>query len=214
MLFKFAVSARCLRWTTGQEVIHMLFMQRTSIGTRRTGTVVVGMMLAALCVVYPFQGSASAQDDLLNATILIDGVPGLRRDGSIPILSFHAGITRSTSSSSLGSGGSAQRPEFSGVTITKVFDETTPRLNLMAALGTHISSVEISFYNETQQRYFVIVLEDVLITSIQTKEHVVGTRPVEAITFLFNRIVWTALPGGKGDNPIVGGWNIPSGSAL
>jgi hypothetical protein len=137
MLFKFDTdtSARYLRRATDQEVIHM-FMQRTSVGTRRTGTVVVGMMLAILCLVYPFQGRASAQDDLLNATILIEGVKGLRRDGSIPILSSHAGITRSSSSGSLGSGGSAQRPEFSGVTITKVFDETTPRLEQILLVGS------------------------------------------------------------------------------
>jgi type VI secretion system Hcp family effector len=192
----------------------MLLMQIPSIETRKMRAAIVGVMLVALCMVCPLQGSASAQDDILNATVLIEGVQGVRHDGSIPILSFNAGITRSSSPSSFGSGGSAQRPEFSGVTITKVFDETTPQLNLMAAIGTHISTVEISFYNETQQRYFVIILEDVIISSIQTKEHVVGTRPVEAVTFLFNRVVWTALPSGKGGNPIVGGWNVQSGSAL
>jgi type VI secretion system secreted protein Hcp len=181
---------------------------------KRVGATIVGMVLSTLCILFPFRGIAVAQNDTLNATILIEGVQGSLHDGSIPILSFAAGITRSASPGPLGSGGGAQRPEFSGVTITKVLDETSPMLILKAAMGTHIRSVELSFYNETQQQYFVIVLEDVLISGIQTKEGVMSSRPVEAVTFTFSRIVWTAIPNGKESTPIVGGWDIQKGLAL
>lgn len=178
------------------------------------GRAIAGMVILAMSVMNPCQRVAVAAEAALTATVRIEGVPGTHQDGSIPILSFHAGITRSPSSSPIGGGGSIQPPQFSGVTITKVLDATSPLLSLMAAMGRQLKVVELAFYDEAQQRYFEIVLEDVLISGVQTAEGVVGTRPVEAVSFTFGRIIWTAFPNGAAGNPIVGGWDLRSNTAL
>jgi type VI secretion system Hcp family effector len=191
----------------------MVTIQRMAREARSRVALAVGMLVSVICMATPFQRVAAA-DEALTATVLIEGVQGSKEDGSIPILSFRAGITRSAASGSLGSGGSAQRPEFSDIAITKVLDETSPLLSLMAATGKQFKSVTLTFYNEAQQRYFEILLEDVLISGVQTTEGVMGTRPIEAVTFAFNRIIWTAVPNGEGQNPIIGGWDVRSNSAL
>jgi type VI secretion system Hcp family effector len=178
------------------------------------GMTIAGMIVVAMSMMSPGQRVAIAADAALTATVLIEGVQGTQGDGSIPILSFQAGITRSPSPGPAGSGGSTQPPQFSGVTITKVLDETSPLLSLTAAMGKRIKTVELAFYDEAQHRYFEILLEDALISSVQTIDGVVGTRPVEAVTFTFSRIVWTAFPTGAKSSPIVGGWDLRSNSAL
>jgi type VI secretion system Hcp family effector len=66
----------------------------------------------------------------------------------------------------------AIRPEFSSITITKEFDQTSPDLNYYCALGQHFGTVMINMIpagTSNPPPYYMITLDDAVITEVASR---------------------------------------------
>jgi type VI secretion system secreted protein Hcp len=92
------------------------------------------------------------------------------------------------------------------LTITKVFDKSSPLLYIALSTGERLTTCKLKFYRTstsgTQEHYFTIELEDAIITKVQgympncqdpAKSHFTH---LEDVSFTYRKITWTHEVGG------------------
>lgn len=131
----------------------------------------------------------------------------------IVALSFSQGVSVPISAPVGGGGGTAGKPSFSDIAITKITDKATPLLYLSAAQGEHLQQAVLTVRNSgaTPFEFYRITLTDVIISSVQTSGSSGGERPTESISLNFTRIEWRYIPqnpDGSAGTPIVKTWNL------
>jgi type VI secretion system secreted protein Hcp len=92
------------------------------------------------------------------------------------------------------------------LTITKEFDQSSPKLYQALCTGEHLKNVAIKWYRITKQgteeHYFTHVLEDAIIVSISPSMPntlIAANEPfrhMETVSFAFKKIKWTWEPTG------------------
>jgi type VI secretion system secreted protein Hcp len=150
--------------------------------------------------------AGGAQDFFLK----IDGIKGETTDTQhkdhIQIESFSWGV--SNSSTVTGGGGSAGKATFKEFTVTKKTDRSSPPLMLSCAAGTHIPSATFVVRRTATpgappaEGYYVITLNDVLISSFSTAGSGTDDKPTESISLNFAKIEFSYRPD-DGSDPVV-----------
>lgn len=135
-----------------------------------------------------------------DAFLKIDGVPGESTDDKhkdwIEVLSFHFGVSQPASgSSSTGGGRSAERADFSGFSVVKALDKSSPKLFLNCCNGNHVKEVTLSMNRAVgdKQKYMEYKMSDVIIASYRPGGSAQGgeTLPLEEVGFSFGKIELT-----------------------
>jgi len=137
-----------------------------------------------------------------DAFLQIDGIPGESTDDKhsewIELLKFNYSADQPSSGSvSSGGGRSAERVDLDDLHVTKAIDKATPKLLLNCCNGRHIAKItlEVCRSGEDKQLYYKIVMEDVIVTSIQAAGMAKGQGsaplPIEEVSFGFGKITWT-----------------------
>jgi type VI secretion system secreted protein Hcp len=122
----------------------------------------------------------------------LDGIDGESSDhkhkGEIEILSFSWGVSQQTSST--GGGGGAGKVQVSDFSIVKQMGSASPQLMEKCCSGEHIPDVTITLVNkETKQTFYVIKLQDCLISSFNTGgASGGGAVPMDQVSFNFSRM--------------------------
>ena len=151
------------------------------------------------------------------------GLPGdsvdAKHPNTIDLLSFSFGL-QVTSSSVIGGGGSsAGKVSFNNLVVSKYVDKSTPTLSLNCASGFHLAKATLYLRpaNATNDTY-KLVLQDVLVTSINTSAAASGERPTESVSFSFTKIQWfyQALDanGAPSGGSVVSGWDITANKKI
>lgn len=124
---------------------------------------------------------ASAMADLQQAVaksggnfLKIDGIPGDATDkahaGEIQIDSFSWGVTNSGSTHVGGGGGGAGKAQFQDFHFSTATSKASPELMFATASGEHIDKavLSVSSTGERPFDFFVVTLEDLLVSSFQS----------------------------------------------
>ncbi len=92
------------------------------------------------------------------------------------------------------------------LTITKVFDKSSPLLYAALTTGERLTTCQIKWYRTsvtgTQEHYFTIALEDAIITNIRARmpncqdPAMSSFTHLEDVSFSYRRITWTHEVGG------------------
>jgi type VI secretion system secreted protein Hcp len=149
--------------------------------------------------------------------LVIDGIKGEAGDSKIKdaveVDSFSWGASNSGSHAS-GSGGGSGKVSLQDIHFTAKVNKASPQLMQACAQGTHIKKAMLTVRKQggDQQDYYVITLEDVLISSYQSGGHS-GSESVPTDSFSLN---YTTIkfdykpqkPDGTLDSPQHGGWNV------
>ncbi len=139
-----------------------------------------------------------------------------RHPGTIDVQGFSSGVQLPVTSSS---GGLGSKASFSNLSVTKLVDKSTPSLFFFCASGTHLAKATLYVRpaNSTNDMYKVI-LQDVVIASVNNTFAAGGDRPTETITLSYSKIQWSyqALDanGGFSGAPSVTGWDIVQNKRL
>jgi type VI secretion system secreted protein Hcp len=150
-------------------------------------------------------------------------LPGTSTDLQYPkwvqLFSAQMGVGRGIS---LGGGAvTASDPSLSEVTITKLTDNTTPSLYILACGGTAtvtqpIDYVTIDFRKTgSTQAFYRMQLQDVYISGVSTSGG--SDVPSESVSLFFSRITWSYVPfdqSGKAGSPITKGWDVVKNAAF
>lgn len=134
-----------------------------------------------------------------DAFINFDGIPGESTDDAhsdwIEILQYNHALTQPTAGESVSTGGSrtAARVTHDGFSFTKAMDKTTPKLQLHCCNGKHIPTVhmEICRAGGEKQKFYDVVMEDVIIGSIEVSGGQGAPLPFETLTLYYGKITWT-----------------------
>ena len=123
------------------------------------------------------------------------------------IRSFVFGATNS-GSTEVGGGGGAGKVSFSDISISKLVDQSSPKLLLDLAQGKHIAEAKITVYQlGTKDPAAIYTLDDVLITSVQLDNAgAANAIPVEKVTLNFAKVKQQVLAGEGGGTAC---WDIP-----
>ena len=129
----------------------------------------------------------------VNAYLIIEDRPGpsSSKPDAIDILSFSFGCSN-TSTYGAGSSGResrAGRADVSNLTIMKVTDKTSPLLFDDCASGNILTKATLLYdkpMGDSQEDYFKVELEDVLITSWQVSGS--AENPVESVSLAFEKV--------------------------
>ena len=150
---------------------------------------------------------------MFDAFLKIDGVEGESTDdkhkGQIEIDSFSWGVSNA---GSMATGGGTGKASFSDFTITKTVDKSSPKLMQAVATGEHLKTVDLSMRKAggTQMDYYVIHLEDVLVSSYSTSGGS-GEAPMESISFNYQKIEFQYIPtnaDGTAAAAVKASWNL------
>lgn len=147
-------------------------------------------MAAVLCL---GAGRANAAYDMF---LNIGGISGEStangHTNEIGVLSFSFSVTNTGTVAS-----------FSGMKVTKMLDKASPLLVLDCAQSTAISKVVLTLRDQTaaQVEFYTITLRDVVVTSVVTAGSESDARPIETITFSFQKIEWKYQPTDADGNP-------------
>ena len=140
----------------------------------------------------------------VNAYLVVADRPGpsTSKKDAIDILSFSFGATQHHVIGPGSSGGESRagRADISNMTIMKVLDKTSPLLFDDCATGNYLDSADVIYdkpMGDSQEDYFKIHMEKVLITSIQLSGS--AENPTESISFAFEKVKVSYNPeeGGK-----------------
>jgi len=132
--------------------------------------------------------------------------------GDFDVLAWSWGMSNSGSAQA-GGGAGAGKVNVQDLSFTKWLDKGTPDLLLACCNGKHYTSATLYVRKagETPLEYLVIVMEDLIITSISTGGSGGEDRLTENVTLNFARVkvnyVEQTATGGVGDKPVMG-WNI------
>jgi len=149
-----------------------------------------------------------------DAFLKIDGITGestdLAHENWIEVLSMSAGMARSSVPGT-------DATDFQELSILKVYDKASPILYRSCAAGDPIVSatLEVRESTGTHQVFLRWVFEDLLVSSIRPGGIGKGEeeRPLEEVTFSYQRIRWEYLPPGGGE-PVITTWDIGSGTPI
>jgi type VI secretion system secreted protein Hcp len=145
----------------------------------------------------------------VNAYLVIDGRPGpsTSRKDAIDVLSFSFGGSQTSVMGASASGGEtrAGRADIRNLSIMKVLDKTSPLLWDDMTTGNILKTAALYYdkpMGDSQQDYFKIELEEVLITHIDHSGS--NENPVEALSMSFSRAKFCYNPeDGEGN---LAGW--------
>jgi type VI secretion system secreted protein Hcp len=152
-----------------------------------------------------------------DAFLKIDGIPGESTDDKhkdwIEIKSYSHGVQQSASSTASSSGGAtAERVNFSDLSVAKLVDKATPKIFEACCVGKHIKEViiEVCRSGNDKQKYLEIRMEQVLISSYS--QDAGGDFPTESVSFNPGKfkIIYSQQKrdgGGLGGN-VSGGWDL------
>jgi type VI secretion system secreted protein Hcp len=161
-----------------------------------------------------------------DAFLKLDSIPGESTDDKhkewIEILSFSFGITQPTSVTSSAGSMTAERANFSDLSITKVLDKATPKLATMCASGEHFrnASIELCRAGGDKQKYMEFKLSDVIVTSFRPGGHASGgdTLPIEEVSFAFGKIEYkyteTDKASGRAKGDVAAGWDLTANKKI
>lgn len=144
----------------------------------------------------------------------IDGIEGESADskhkGEIDIESFAWGASNS-GTMAVGGGGGAGKVHFTDFNFTKAVDKASPKLFLNCAQGTHIKKAILTVRKAggTQMEYYVVNMEDLLISSFQHGGG--GTVPAEQISINCAKITVDYTPqkaDGSAEGKVSAAWDI------
>lgn len=147
--------------------------------------------------------------------IKIDGVDGSTsapgRPGTIEVLSWSWGETRSSAHGS-GGGGGAGKVQMQDFHFTMKVNKASPKLMLAVATGERLPSATLVGVRRTDGRQFLeIKLSDLLVSSYQTGASSGDVVPTDQVSLNFTKIeftVWPELPDGSLDAPVKAGYDL------
>jgi len=153
----------------------------------------------------------------------IDGIEGESGDakhkGEIEILSFSWGATN-TGSHSGGSGGGAGKVVLQDLHFTTKVNKASPKLMQACATGEHIKKAVLTVRKagKEQQEYYVIKMEDLLVSSYQSGGHEGGDPiPTDQFSLNFTKISYDYKPQ-KADGTLEaaqhGGWDVKANKTV
>jgi type VI secretion system secreted protein Hcp len=147
----------------------------------------------------------------------IDGIKGESSDSkhkeTIEIESFSWGVSNPGSFAS-GGGGGAGKASFSDITIMMRAGKSSPEIFKACATGKHIKKATL-FVRKSggdQSDYYVIKLEDVLVSSYQSSAaNGANALPMETLSLNYAKIEFNyspQKPDGKLDSPVIAKYNL------
>ncbi|WP_199085530.1 type VI secretion system tube protein Hcp [Bosea sp. ASV33] len=147
----------------------------------------------------------------------IDGIKGESKDkkhqDTIEVASFSWGISNQGSHAS-NAGGGAGKASFQDIHFTSSVGKASANLALSCASGKHIKKavLYVRKQGETQQDYYVVTLEDLLVSSYQSGDHAGGSSiPTDQFSLNYAKIKYEYKPqkqDGSLDAPITMTWDV------
>ena len=148
----------------------------------------------------------------------IDGIKGESKDSKHPdtieIQSFSWGASN-PGSSGTGGGGGAGKVFFQDLNFTAAVNKASPTLAQACANGQHYKKAQLYVrkQGDHQQDYYVIVLEDFLVSSYQSSgsPHGADVAPVDQFTLNFGKIRFEykmQKDDGSLEPPVTATWNL------
>lgn len=127
----------------------------------------------------------------VNAYLVIEGVDGesTSKQKAIDIFSFSFGASMSTSALDAGGSMRAGRADIQNISIMKSLDKTSPLLFQNCVSGDFLKKVQIIYekaMGDKQEEYFIIQMDEALITSIQLSGS--NENPTESLSFAFKKV--------------------------
>jgi type VI secretion system secreted protein Hcp len=151
----------------------------------------------------------------------IDGIKGESKDknhkDTIEIASFSWGISNQGSHAS-NAGGGAGKASFQDIHFTCSVGKASTNLALSCASGKHIKKAVLFVrkQGETQQDYYTLTLEDLLVLSYQSGDHAGGTSiPTDQFSLNYAKIKYEYKPqkqDGSLDAPSTMTWDVKANS--
>lgn len=147
----------------------------------------------------------------------IDGIKGESQDSkhkeTIEVESFSWGISNAGSHGA-GTGGGAGKASFQDIHFTSTVGKASANLALSCASGKHITKavLYVRKQGETQQDYYVVTMEDLLVSSYQSGDAAGGSSvPTDQFSLNFSKIKYEYKPqkkDGSLDAPVTMTWDI------
>ena len=125
----------------------------------------------------------------------------------IDVLNWSWGLAQS-GNMHVGGGGGAGKVNIQDLSLTKYVDKASPNLMMHCASGKHIDKVKLTVRKaggESQVEYFIIDLEEVLITSLSTGGSGTDDRLTENVTLNFAQVMvdsWPVSELGQSENTV------------
>jgi len=152
----------------------------------------------------------------LDQFLKLEGIDGEAVDAShadeIDVLAWSFGASQS-GTTHMGPGGGAGKVSIQDLSITKWIDKSSPNLLQVCNTGKHIPKAKLTVRKagENPLEYYIIYMEDCLITSISTGGSGGEDRLTENISINFAKFKITYTPqkkDGSGDAEVEVGFNI------
>ncbi|PCJ16786.1 MAG: type VI secretion system tube protein Hcp [Gammaproteobacteria bacterium] len=152
----------------------------------------------------------------------IEGVEGEAADsvhgGEIDVLSWSWGMSQS-GSMHIGGGGGAGKVAVQDLSFTKYIDSSSPNLMNTCCTGKHYPEATLTVRKAGGDaiEYYIIVMEEVIISSISTGAGAGDDRLVENVSLNFSKFTMTYTPQSKEGNAeasIETGFNIEENVVL
>ena len=146
----------------------------------------------------------------------IDGISGESTDDRhrqwIEVLNFNQGVTSDVFGST-GGGAASVRADFDDFLVVKTLDTASPKLCVACADGTHIPEVTLELCHAGGDKFMEILLSDCVVTAYSIVGSVQGgeTRPLEEVSFCYDKIQWTYTvinPDGSSGGNVAAGWDL------
>jgi type VI secretion system secreted protein Hcp len=151
----------------------------------------------------------------------IDGIQGESTSEAHPheivLVGFRAGLMQKIISSATGGAG-AGKPEFTPLKVFKYIDSASIPIFVACAVGKHLKKVTLSVVKDggvegAPLDYFVVVLTDVLVSSVNDSTETTDGEGnlLETVTFEYAKIEWTYTPqepSGMPGTPVKGGYDL------
>lgn len=177
--------------------------------------------LAAVWMVLPGateKAVPTASSAAVDYFLKIEGVDGESTDdrhkGEIEIESFSWGVSNP---SSVGGGGGAGKVQFQDFHFTTNMSKASPKLMLGTATGEHFkNAVLVGVKPGTQQEFFKIKLENVMVTSYNSAGNQ-GSVPTDSFSLNFTKIEFEYTPqnaDGSMGSPVKAGYDLKKGTKV
>jgi type VI secretion system secreted protein Hcp len=170
-----------------------------------------------LCIVGLANVSRAGGND--QCFLKIDGIQGeshnYRHVGEIDLVGFRSGLMQKVISS-LGGGAGAGKPEFSPLKVFKYIDKASIPIFVACATGKNLKKATLSIVKsggEIPSDYFVIVLSDVFVSSVNDSTETTDGEGnlLETVSLEYSKIEWTYTPQNDDGSPgtaLKGGWDL------
>jgi type VI secretion system secreted protein Hcp len=187
-------------------------------------------LLLAFCVMTPVTALAQTATGI-QIFVQVDTIKGESTDAHhkdwIDAYSYGDGVSQGAANPAYRSYG-AMLPDFASIAIVKQIDAASPKLREACATGDHFKKVTIEMY-ENGFRFFQVILEDVMIASVQAVMPDLTSLPAltaaaspsvmvlqEKVSFNFAVIQWTYTkqkPDGSAGGNVTGKYSFKTRSA-